>query len=126
MSFTALIQRGAWTLIVLLGVLTISFTLSLVIPSDPARIIAGPKADAESLARIRAELGLDRPLWQQYVQYVGDLISFDLGTSNVSGEPVLDEILARAPASIELMGSALLLSLVIGIPLGISAAIKRS
>lgn len=119
------LQRLAFLGLVMLGVSLITFGIAHLVPGDPARMMAGPAAPEEAVALLRAELGLDRPLWQQYLQYVGDLVRFDLGTSNVSGEPVLDEILARAPASIELMGSALLLSLAVGIPLGISAAMKR-
>jgi peptide/nickel transport system permease protein len=119
------LQRLAFLGLVLLGVSLMTFAIANLAPGDPARMIAGPAASAEAVATLRAELGLDLPLWRQYALYLGDLAHLDLGTSNVSGEPVLDEILARAPASIELMGSALLLSLIIGIPLGIGAAVKR-
>ncbi len=119
------LQRLAFLGLVLLGVSLITFAIANLAPGDPARMLAGPAASADAVAALRAELGLDLPLWQQYLRYLGDLLRFDLGTSNVSGEPVLDEILARAPASIELMGSALLLSLLVGIPLGIGAAVKR-
>ncbi|WP_301749769.1 ABC transporter permease [uncultured Erythrobacter sp.] len=119
------LQRLAFLWLVLLGVSLITFAIAHLAPGDPARMMAGPAASADAVAALRAELGLDLPLWQQYARYLGDLLRFDLGTSNVSGEPVLDEILARAPASIELMGSALLLSLMVGIPLGIGAAVKR-
>ena len=119
------LQRLAFLGLVLLGVSLMTFAIAHLAPGDPARMMAGPAASAEAVAALRAELGLDLPLWRQYALYLGDLARLDLGTSNVSGEPVLDEILARAPASIELMGSALLLSLIIGIPLGIGAAVKR-
>lgn len=119
------LQRLAFLVLVLLGVSLITFAIAHLAPGDPARMMAGPAASEDAVAALRAELGLDQSLWRQYALYLGDLVRFDLGTSNVSGEPVLDEILARAPASIELMGSALLLSLMLGIPLGIGAAVKR-
>jgi peptide/nickel transport system permease protein len=119
------LQRLAFLGLVLLGVSLVTFAIAHLAPGDPARMMAGPAASAETVATLRGELGLDRPLWQQYARYLGDLLQFDLGRSNVSGEPVLDEILARAPASIELMGSALLLALAVGIPLGIGAAMRR-
>jgi peptide/nickel transport system permease protein len=119
------LQRLAFLGLVLLGVSLITFAIAHLAPGDPARMMAGPAASAEAVAALRSKLGLDLPLWQQYLHYLGDLLRFNLGTSNVSGDPVLDEILARAPASIELMGSALLLSLIVGIPVGIGAAVKR-
>jgi peptide/nickel transport system permease protein len=119
------LQRLVLLALVLVGVSLITFAIAHLAPGDPARMMAGPAASAEAVATLRAELGLDLPLWHQYARYLGDLLRFDLGTSNVSGEPVLGEILSRAPASIELMGSALLLSLLVGIPIGIGAAVKR-
>lgn len=119
------LQRLAFLALVLLGVSLVTFAIAHLAPGDPARMMAGPAASGEAVVALRAKLGLDLPIWQQYAIYLGDLLRFDLGTSSVSGQPVLDEILARAPASIELMGSALLLALMVGIPLGIGAAMRR-
>ena len=117
-------RRTAFLVLVLFGVAIITFLIAHVAPGDPARMIAGPAASIEAVAKVRADLGLDRPLWVQFGFYLRDLAHFDLGTSIVSGQPVLDEILARAPASLELMGAALLIGWSLGIPLGIAAASK--
>lgn len=119
------LQRLAFLMLVLLGVSLVTFAIAHLAPGDPARMMAGAAASSEAVAALRAKLGLDLPIWQQYAIYLEDLLRFDLGTSSVSGQPVLDEILTRAPASIELMGSALLLALMVGIPLGIGAAMRR-
>lgn len=119
------LQRLGFLMLVLLGVSVTTFAIAHLAPGDPARMMAGPAAPETAVAALRERLGLDLPVWQQYGRYLGDLLRLDLGTSNVSGQPVLGEILSRAPASIELMGSALLLSLVLGIPLGIAAAQRR-
>lgn len=119
------IRRLAFLAIVLVGVSVLTFGIANLAPGDPARMIAGPAASVEAVERIRDELGLNEPLWIQYGRYVGRLLRFDLGTSNVTGRPVLDEILARAPASLELMGLGLLTALAFGIPLGLAAALNR-
>lgn len=123
--FAALAKRLGFALGVLLAVTLLTFCVTCFAPGDPARRIAGPQASAEVVERVRADLGLDRPVWLQYGAYVSRLVRLDLGVSNVTGRPVLTEILARAPASIELMGLGLLLSLAIGAPLGVAAALKR-
>jgi len=120
------VLRRFWFLVVVLfGVSLLTFLIANVAPGDPARMAAGPSATPEAVAALRAEWGLDQPLIEQYFRYLGRLAHFDLGTSNVTGRPVLDEILARAPATIELMVAALLLALVVGVPLGVWAALRR-
>jgi len=108
----------------LIGVVIVSFVLTRALPGDPAAYFAGPAADAESIARIRAELGLDRPLPEQFVLYVGDLLAGDLGQSISTGQPVLAELARRLPASLELTLAGLLLSTAIAIPLGVAAATR--
>jgi peptide/nickel transport system permease protein len=94
------------------GAVTIVFFASRLIPVDPARILAGSTADEASIESIRAEYGLDKPLYTQYFRYMGDLIRGDLGRSTSSGREVASELKARAPASIELILSAVLFSLI--------------
>lgn len=119
------LRRSALLVVVLLGVSLLTFSISHLAPGDPARMIAGPQAAPEAVEKIRLDLGLDQPLWRQYALYLGKLVRFDLGVSNVSGKPVLDEIARRAPASLELMGAGLLIALAAGIPLGVRAALRR-
>lgn len=118
-------RRLGFLLVVLAGVSIVTFAIANMAPGDPARLVAGPQASAETVARVRAELGLDEPLVAQYLRYAGRLLQGDLGQSNVDGRPVVAAILSRAPASLELMGAALLLALLAGVPLGVMAALRR-
>jgi peptide/nickel transport system permease protein len=109
----------------LIGVVIVTFLLTRVLPGDPAAYFAGPAADAASIEQIRKTLGFDRPLPEQFIAYVGDLATGDLGNSLSTGQPVLADIKARLPASAELTLFALLMSMAIAIPLGILAAVKQ-
>ncbi|MDR3372400.1 MAG: ABC transporter permease [Ancalomicrobiaceae bacterium] len=108
----------------LVGVVVVTFLLARALPGDPAAYYAGSSATPESIASIRAHLGLDRPLVWQFVDYVWKLAHGDLGISVSSGKPVLEDLAVRLPASIELTGMALLFALLIGLPLGVLAATK--
>jgi peptide/nickel transport system permease protein len=94
-------------------------------PGGPAAALLGPDADPESIARVQREMGLDRPLYVQFADWVWHLAHLDLGNSLLSREPVLKMILERLPVTATLTVEALCLSLVVGIPLGIWAAIHR-
>jgi peptide/nickel transport system permease protein len=118
-------RRAAFALIVLAAVTAATFAILALIPSDPARMLAGPQASAEAVGRLRAELGLDQPLWAQYGAYLTRVLHGDLGVSVVTGRPVLSELLARAPASIELMTCALFVAIAVGVPLGVWAARRK-
>lgn len=118
-------QRLLTLVIVLLGVTIVTFAIARVIPGDPAQLIAGPRATPEAIAAIRSELKLGAPLHEQYLSYVEGLSRGDLGASIMSGRPVLDEILRYMPATVELMLTALVLSLSIGLPLGIVTALHK-
>jgi peptide/nickel transport system permease protein len=109
----------------LIGVVVVTFLLTRVLPGDPAIYFAGPVASSEAIAKIRSELGLDQPLWVQFLRYVGDLAHGDLGTSLNTGQPVLREIAERLPASAELTLLALLLAVLVAVPLGILAALRQ-
>ena len=85
-------KRLAFTLLVLFGVCTLTFFVSRVIPGDPAAMWAGSKPTQEQLEAARKELGLDRPLWVQYLDYMGNLLKGDLGVSIRSKQPVLEEV----------------------------------
>lgn len=109
----------------LIGVIIVTFLLTRVLPGDTAAYFAGPAATPEAIAQIRTKLGLDKPLPQQFVDYVTALAKGDLGQSLTTGQPVASDIAARLPASAELTLCGLLLSMSIAIPLGILAAVKQ-
>jgi dipeptide transport system permease protein len=108
----------------LIGVLIVTFLLTRALPGDPAAYFAGPAATKEAIDQIRTKLGLDQPLYTQFVRYVSDLAHGDLGNSLTTGQPVGYEIRTRLPASAELTLLGLLLSMVIATPLGILAATR--
>lgn len=109
----------------LIGVVIVTFLLTRVLPGDPAAYFAGPTADQASIEQIRTALGLDKPLPVQFLTYVKDLATGNLGNALSTGQPVLSELAARLPASAELTLTALLISMAIAIPLGIMAAVKE-
>src|SRR5918995_2152190 len=110
---------------VLLGVTFITFALTRMIPGDPVALVAGPYVSDERKAEIRRDYSLDRPFYVQYANYVEDLGHGDLGTSIVSGIPVQDELSRRFGATFELTTAALLIALVLAIPLGVVAALRK-
>ncbi|HEU0202234.1 MAG TPA: ABC transporter permease [Burkholderiaceae bacterium] len=108
----------------LLGVIVITFLLTRALPGDPAAFFAGAAATPEAIEEVRKSLGLDRPLVEQFVRYIGELARGDLGISLTTGQPVLQELLTRMPASLELVLSALVLACGVAIPLGVAAATR--
>jgi peptide/nickel transport system permease protein len=110
---------------VLWGVTLMTFFLSRVAPGDPARLIAGPHANAAALENIRRIYGLDKPVWVQYFRYMGDLFQGNLGTSFVTRRSVRADLNAFLPATIELAFYALVLGSVLGMVVGIVAAVRR-
>ena len=108
----------------LIGVVIVTFLLTRALPGDPAAYFAGPAATTEAIQQIRVKLGLDKPLFIQFVRYVEDLARGDLGNSLTTGQPVGHEIKTRLPASAELTLLGLLVSVVIAVPLGILAATR--
>jgi peptide/nickel transport system permease protein len=106
------------------GVVVITFLLTRAIPGDPAAYFAGASATQEAVEQVRRQLGLDRPLPEQFVRYVSDLARGDFGLSLTTGQPVLKELLSRLPASLELVLMALVLACAVAIPLGVAAATR--
>ena len=107
-----------------LGIVVVTFVLTRALPGDPAAYYAGPAATAEAVEQIRVKLGLDQPLWRQFLDYAGDLARGDLGLSVSTGQPVSEELLRRLPASLEITLLGLLLAGAIALPLGILAATR--
>lgn len=120
-----LARRLAASALILLGVTAVTFCLTFLIPADPVRMIAGRSASAETVASIRHQLGLDRPLPVQYAGYLGRLAQGDLGRSYVQKAEVSTLIRSRLPATLLLMAGAIFFELLIGLPAGIYAAARR-
>jgi ABC-type dipeptide/oligopeptide/nickel transport system permease component len=106
------------------GVIVVTFLLTRALPGDPAVYFAGIAATQQAVEEIRHQMGLDRSLPLQFLDYLGQLARGDLGTSLITGQPVLTELLTRFPASAELGLSALFLSVAIAVPLGVVAATR--
>jgi len=117
-------SRVGSALLVLLVLTLVVFTLTRVIPSDPAVVYAGPKAPPEELARIRERLGFDRPLPVQYLSYLGGLLTGDWGNSLSTRRPVLTEFAVRLPPTLELLFAAIVFALIFGVILGVLASRK--
>ncbi len=106
----------------LAGVLVVVFLLLYVAPGDPVLQMVGERADEATIARLRAELRLDDPLYKQFAHYAGGVVQGDLGNSYITGRPIIRDILERFPNTLLLAGAAMLLASLIGISLGILSA----
>jgi peptide/nickel transport system permease protein len=115
-------RRAATALPSLVGVIVVAFALTRALPSDPAAYFAGPAASAEAIEEIRVKLGLDRSLPRQFFAFLGDLAQGSFGHSLTTGQPVLQDIVRRLPASLELTLFGLFFSVAIALPLGVLAA----
>jgi peptide/nickel transport system permease protein len=120
------IKRFLTIVPVLVGVSLIVFGFIHLIPGDPAVTMLGERATPERVAEIRTQLGLDRPLYVQYLIYVGKIVRGDLGASILRGDPVLHDLAKRFPATVELALSAITVAVLIGVPMGIVAAVWRN
>jgi peptide/nickel transport system permease protein len=120
-----LARRFAASVLILLGVVTITFCLIYILPADPVTQVAGPHATPEVVASIRHQMFLDRPLHEQYIHFMAGLIQGDLGHSYIQRSDVGELVRSRLPATLLLMLGAIFFELLIGIPLGILAAARR-
>ena len=120
-----LARRLVLTIPVLLGVATLVFSLIHLIPGDPAQAMLGEAAPQSDVEELRRQLGLDRPLVQQYAAFLAGLVKGDLGTSLRTGLPVTEQIVERMPATFELAAAAMLVAILFSMPLGIAAAVRR-
>lgn len=119
-----LLRRLAQLVPVLFGIVLVVFLFVRLIPGDPAMVMLGPYATDESLAALRADLGLDRPIWTQFAIFFGHVLEGDLGSSLTFRRPVLDVILDRLPATVALTLYAVLLSLLLCVPLAVISALR--
>lgn len=117
-----IIRRLLSSIIVLIGVSMITFSLARVIPSNAAVLYIGPRARPEDIERVTKQLGLDRPLPVQYAIYMRDLLHGDMGVSIATKRPILQEITERAPATLELLIVGMSMAVLIGVPLGVISA----
>lgn len=114
-----ILRRLAAALPVVLGITLIAFLLVHIVPGDPAKIILfGTEATPAQLASLRRQLGLEDPLWQQYVDFLKQLLHGNLGTSYLTQNSVAHEILSRTPSTLELAFAAIVVAIVVGFPLG--------
>lgn len=114
-----------YTIPVLWGVVTIVFIVINIVPGDPVAIMTGQRGDEQTLAKIRADMGLDQPLRVQYVNFLGQICRGDLGTSYRNNEPVSTAILTRLGATAKLALGALILGTVLGVAAGVVSAVKK-
>lgn len=121
-----LLRRILWMLITLLGVSILTFVLVFAGPTDPARALVGEKATGVSIEHVREQYGLDKPLYVQYATYLGRLLRGDLGESYYFRKPVSEALLTRLPATALLACSIMLVSCLIGIPLGALTALRNN
>ncbi len=121
-----LVYRLVWFVPTLLGLLVVVFVISRILPADPIALVAGETATPAQVDALRKQLGYDRPLPVQFVGYVGDLVRGRMGTSLYTTRPIVDDLAARLPATIELTLVAMVISVVVGIPLGVVSAVWRN
>ncbi len=121
-----LVKRLMFAFVTLFAVLTLVFIVIRIVPGDPALVILGDQADAAAIAALQKRLGIDRPLFEQYISFLAGALRGDWGTSLVTGRPVLVEVMAVLPWTLELTAVSLVLGAAIGVPLGAWAAINRN
>ena len=120
------LHRLVWFVPTLLGLLVVTFVISRVVPADPVALVAGETATPAQIEALRRDLGFDRPLPVQFVDYIGRLARGDMGVSLFTRRPILDDLVHRLPATIELTVVAMVVSILVGIPFGVVSALWRN
>jgi peptide/nickel transport system permease protein len=118
-------KRAVQLLVSLFVLLTVTFVIGRVLPADPVGAIVGELADPAAFEAMRQRLGLDLPLYQQFFLYIKALLHGDLGTAVLTGNPVMQDLSTAFPATLELATLAVIISIAVGVPLGIAAAVFR-
>ena len=121
-----ILNRLFWLFPTVLGLMVITFTISHVIPADPVAFVAGDNATNEQIEQLRKQLGLDQPMHVQLVRYIGNMMQGDLGVSLYTLRPIAEDLAGRLPATLELTFVAVVLSALLGIPLGVLSAVHRN
>ena len=122
---TLLVRRLVALVPLLLGITVVLFFLTHLLPADPVRVALGADASVEQVEAYRDQLRLDEPVWRQYVEYLSRLIQGDFGNSIISRRPVVDDLQAYLPATLELAVTSIIISTLVAIPLGVIAAVHR-
>lgn len=120
------IKRLLLAIPTLLAMLTAVFILVRLVPGDPAAVMLGDQASAEALEALRIQLGLNQPVYQQYLHFLGDILTGNFGVSMSSGRGVLQEVALVLPWTLQLTAAALLIGTIFGLPLGVWAALRRN
>ncbi|MEO8209463.1 MAG: ABC transporter permease, partial [bacterium] len=120
-----IIRNLFYSVLIIIGVLTVTFCLLYIIPGDPARMMLGQRADVASVEAVREELGLNKPIYIQYIKFMTNAFQGDLGRSYSSNRQVVQTILEKLPATALLSFSALLISSILGVLIGIISATKK-
>ena len=123
---TYILKRIGLLIPTLLGVITLVFFMISMSPGDPARVMLGERASAQQLEKLREEMGLDKPLHQQYLSYLSRIVRLDFGKSITTGRPVIDEIKELFPATMELAFFAMIFASALGIFIGVISATRRN
>ncbi|SHG15658.1 peptide/nickel transport system permease protein [Desulfacinum infernum DSM 9756] len=124
--FTYVVRRILQSIPILFVVLTLVFVVVRVLPGDPAVAALGDYASKEAVEALREKMGLNAPLWLQYIRFLGSLARGDLGISAITGYPVAQQVVKVLPHTLELTFCAIVFGYLLGIPLGISSAVKRN
>ncbi len=121
-----LLRRAALTIPTFLALMFLTFVMIRLVPGDPIEVRKGERGiSPERLELLRHEMGLDQPIWKQFLDYAGQILSGDFGTSIISNQKVLTEFATLFPATLELSLCAMLFAVILGIPAGVIAAVKR-
>jgi len=120
-----IIRRLIGVIPVLIGVIAVVFILTTIVPGDPARIMMGQRGNPETIARIRSEMGLDKPLPVQFMDFMKNAITLNLGNSYRNNMSVIEAISLRIPVTFKLAFFAMLVAVIVGVPLGIISAVKQ-
>src|SRR5438552_7456252 len=120
-----LLKRIVLVIPTLFGVTVITFTLTYLLPGNPALVKAGPLATPEHIREMERQMGLDRPVPVQYWRYLSGVLRGDVGEDATAGRPVPQDFLQRVPATLELTLASMLIAIAVGIPLGVVAAVRR-
>lgn len=121
-----IVRRLFFLVFVILALSIVTFTLMYLVPSDPARNIAGPRASPAAVQVIREEYGLDKPVVERYVTYMSGIIRLDFGNSLGSRRPVTDDLKRYLPATLEIALGAITFAIVLGVPLGVISAVRKN
>ena len=117
--------RTLSVVVTLVGLMLLTFSMGRLLPADPVLAVTGSEVDKATYDRVYQELGLDQPVWQQFLSYVGRVATGDMGRSLTTGQPVSADLLSVFPATIELALVAILCGTLVGVPLGVVAAVNR-